>query len=191
MLKRSATFLALLLCATFAVAAEPPNGAVDPGSPEGPIELVWPEWFNFNWGAGEPAPVAQTFTYTAPIATTVTVVDAFCTGDRFEVFVDAASVGTTSAPGSATCSPPEEAEDPDVALTLPDYSRGTFAVPAGTHTVTMTVTANPFDGGGAFIRLGEPSDLTTVPTLSTVGLATLIGALALGGALLIFRRRTA
>lgn len=162
MLKRSAILLALVLCATLATAAEPRNGAVDPGAPEGPIVLVWPEWFSFDWGAGEPAPVAQTFTYTAPIATTVTVVDAFCTGDRFEVFVDAVSVGTTSAPGSSTCDTPDWTSDPDVALTVADYSRGTFAVPAGTHTVTITVTVNPFDGGSAFIRLGEPSDLTTV-----------------------------
>src|SRR5690606_35581913 len=75
-----------------------------------------------------------TFTLAAP--GTLTVLDGFLSTDRFELFDNLVSIGTTSAPiDGGTCGS-------DISCALGDsrYSSGIFALAAGDHSLTGTQT---------------------------------------------------
>ncbi|MCB1009819.1 MAG: IPTL-CTERM sorting domain-containing protein [Acidobacteria bacterium] len=175
--------LAALVFAMPAVAAQPANGPAGPPDVDTASNL----WLSFDWGEGEPTPTSADYVFAGP--GTLRVVDAFCPGDRFEVYVNGNLVGTTSAPGVTDCDYPNETDDPEVAEQDPAYSSGSFDLGGGTHHVTVVTSVNPFEGGGAFLRYDGPT--LAIPTLSTWGFALLALALAAGGLLLVRRRRAA
>lgn len=86
------------------------------------------EWMDFNDGS------PLSFTFTLLQAAKLTVVDAAFGGDAFQVFDNGVSLGFTS-PGVNTY-PISNTLDFDGSLADPDYSRGIFALLAGTHTIT-------------------------------------------------------
>lgn len=133
-------------------AQEGPNGAASSSSrvavqqQEFMIDLG--DWFSFTFGdVGD----SVSFEFTSIQPTIVSVTDAFCTGDEFDVIVDGVRVGPTSPTTDASCD--QIVDDPDLAFADPRFSSGAFRVPAGQHTVIVEVTASPFTAGGAFIRV--------------------------------------
>ncbi|UCE77152.1 MAG: hypothetical protein JSU62_02775 [Gammaproteobacteria bacterium] len=78
---------------------------------------------------------------------TITVVDAFMSGDQFEIFDNYMSLGLTSAPGSAYCG------TPDQCIGMAEMSAGVFELTPGYHAITIGVVLNPFYVGAAFFRV--------------------------------------
>jgi PEP-CTERM motif len=95
------------------------------------------------------------WTFTSPVASLITVTDAFEAGDRFQLFDFGASIGLTSLPsGSADCG-----DDPVPCLAAAGISHGLFPLGAGAHSITITPTLS-LGGGSAFLRVDavpEPS----------------------------------
>ena len=119
---------------------------------------------------------AWTFLLSAPGE--LFVLDLFQSTDQFEIFDMGASQGVTSAPTSgAGC-------DSDITCAINDtrYSRGTFSLAAGAHSITGTQLLGS-GGGGAFIVRELTSE---VPLPGALGLQGAVVALGLGVA---WRRR--
>ena len=84
-------------------------------------------------------------------AATLTVTDAFSSGDVFQVFDNNQLIGTTSTPTSgADCS-----NNPDTCLANTSISHGTFNLGAGSHSITIITSAQAPGsvGGVGFFRL--------------------------------------
>jgi hypothetical protein len=101
------------------------------------------------------------FTYTSKGPTKVTVTDAFQCGDEYEVFDSGASLGTTSAveiepPGCPHTTGAEEADASEL------YSKGSFGLGAGSHSLSVQSIHAPFPGAaGLFLRV-DPAACTKV-----------------------------
>ena len=90
------------------------------------------------------------FTYTSATSTTVSVTDDFCKGDQFRIFDFGVLIGDTSVVPSGACTE----VGPDAAFADPSYSSGTFGpLPPGSHSITIQVIVNPFEGGRGYIRV--------------------------------------
>jgi hypothetical protein len=110
------------------------GGICTPSSGGNSVELVSaPPWtFSLPFGGG-----------------TLTVSDAFQNGDVFDVYDNAALIGTTSAVAAAgSCG-----SDPAVCLPNPLSSSGAFALGAGGHGVGLIMAVSPFGGGAAYFRV--------------------------------------
>ena len=91
-------------------------------------------------------PDAPPWTFTAP--TVLEVTDAFPSGDRLQVLDFGSVLGLTWTPtGNSNCG-----DDPVVCLATPDMSIGSFALPAGNHSVTIIPTVAPSGGGSGYPR---------------------------------------
>ena len=113
-------------------------------------------------------------------AGSITVLDGFFSGDRFQVF-DGASLGLTSAPiNGADCS-----NDITACLSNSNVSKGTFAFGAGSHSFTIQTSISPFDGGAAFFKVTAAT--TTVPEPESIALV----AAGLFGVAVAARRKKA
>jgi hypothetical protein len=143
-------------CATVGVALV----VVSPANASGvPIGGPWQE-FQFT-AAGVPATgctscvpssgsnsvfaPAPPWTFTAgATGVKLTVTDAFLIGDRFEVFDAGVSLGQTSAVAvGGSCGS-------DPVPCLASASHATWALGAGSHSITITPTVSPFGGGAAY-----------------------------------------
>src|SRR5262245_7701913 len=93
---------------------------------------------------------APPWTFTAPAAgVTLTVTDAFLTGDQFEIFDFGASIGLSSVVvPSGDCG-----DDPVPCLANPATSSGVFQLAAGPHSLEISAVASPFLRGAAYFRL--------------------------------------
>ncbi len=114
-----------------------------------------------------PADTSWTFTLVNPGYLTIT--DMEQTGDRFEVFLNASSIGLTSAPGaaSAVCG-----NDIGCALGNSDYSSlANYALSPGTYTLSATVNAI-FSSGDFSFYIGEnaTSEVPEPATMAVLGL---------------------
>lgn len=76
----------------------------------------------------------------------LTVVDAFVTGDQFEVFDFGVSIGLTSAPADGDCG-----DDPVPCLTDPNASKGGFLLAPGDHSISIVPVLSPGGGGSAYL----------------------------------------
>lgn len=106
---------------------------------------------------------------------TLTVIDAFQSGDRFNVFDFGVLLGATSAPIlDVDCG-----DDPVVCLATAGMSVGSFALGAGNHSLTLVVLEAPSGGGSGYLRVVGDS-ASAVPEPATLALlAAVVGALAL------------
>ncbi len=146
-------------------------------TPAAAADILVGQWYTFGFrgegtslgsGAGfilgtNPASIAApdvpwTFTLAAP--GTLTVLDGFLSTDRFELFDNLVSIGTTSAPiDGGTCG-----SDISCALGDSSYSSGVFALAAGNHSLTGTQTLGTV--GAAFFLVSEGA-LGAVPEPAT------------------------
>jgi hypothetical protein len=113
------------------------------------------------------------WTFSGPAV--LNVLDLFSSGDRFEAFDGAVSLGLTSeASEGGSCYS-------DITCALGDsrYSFGTFALGSGDHSITILVNSTPFNGGAAVLQAvateaqaPEPGTMLLVGAgLSVLGLA--------------------
>jgi hypothetical protein len=152
-MKRLVTLL--VLCCSLAVSVFVPAAGATPV----PVGGLWQEFHfagtgSFADACGPCVPSSAgnsqfvgappwTFTLSGPGRLTVT--DAFQRGDVFEVFDFGVSLGTTSAvPIDAGCN----ASDPVVCLGV--NSSRVYALAAGPHSITIQMTASPYNGGAAY-----------------------------------------
>jgi hypothetical protein len=91
-------------------------------------------------------------TYTSANPTRLTVTDAFLDGDRFQVFDNGTLLGLTSAP---TADGNSVDGNPDAAVTNPKFSSGKFLLAAGSHAVTLKITAIApgYPSGSGYLRV--------------------------------------
>ena len=141
-------------------------------------------WYTFGFGLATSAaysgvgattsvnPTSQVapdpaWTFTGPA--TFQVLDEYFAGDRFEVFDSGTSLGTTSAPGqSGSC-----LNDIACALADSNFSRGSFTLGIGSHSITINVIQNATDtsrGAAVFSATATPPASTPEPgTLLILG----------------------
>jgi hypothetical protein len=121
--------------------------------------------------AGDPA-----WTFTSSVPTLVTITDAFSSGSSFELFDSGILIGTTpSVDLGDYCG-----DDPAVCVLDPNMSSGTFALDAGSHSLTIDVNDSPWGGGAAYF-LVDPASQSPVPEPPT-------GTLVVTGILVILCR---
>lgn len=117
---------------------------------------------------------APPWTFTAPASgATLTVIDAFESTERFELFDFGVSLGLSSLPAAASIV--DCGDDPLVCLGTPGMSRGSFGVSAGNHAITIVPTLSQF--GAAYLQVSAAA-VPEPGTLLLLGLA-LAGAVAL------------
>jgi len=116
-----------------------------------------------------PAP----WTFTAPSdGAILTVADTFLAGDRFEVFDFGVSIGLTSQPfGNNICG-----DDPVPCLTAEGVSHGTFLLPEGDHSLSITPVVS--FGGSAFFRVDAAGDSAPEPSTCLLLMLGMVGLLA-------------
>ena len=95
-------------------------------------------------------PPAWTFTTSG---STLTVVDAFESGEAFEIFDFGVSLGLTSAPGNAV----DCGDDPVPCLAVADMSKGFFLLAPGPHALTILPTLSPGGLGAAYLHVSAPA----------------------------------
>ena len=102
-------------------------------------------------GAGAESATAPPWTFSG--ATILKVTDAFAVGDRFEVFDNNVSIGSTSVPvgGSPGCG-----NDPDPCFADTNFSSGTFVLGAGAHSITIKLIAG-LSSGAYYFRVDVDS----------------------------------
>jgi hypothetical protein len=98
---------------------------------------------------------APAWTFTSALATTLSVTDAFLSGDRFSILDFDVPIQLTSAPTAGV----DCGDDPAVCLATPGMSKAVLQLAAGSHSLTIVPTVT--DGGGSgFLRVDavpEPS----------------------------------
>jgi PEP-CTERM motif len=145
----------------------------DPADPAGPFCL--PSGGTPTTFAGAPP---WTFTSGAS-GSTLTVTDAFVSGDRFTVQDFGVSVGSTSAfAAGISCG-----DDPVPCLANPGMSHGTFVFAPGAHSIQL-LAAQSGGGGAGYFRLVD-GGAQAVPEPATVFLV------ATGAGAALWRRRRA
>ena len=152
-------------------------------------------WYTFGWNdgvgsalvngtgfgpitnpSGTPAPDPP-WTFTLAVPEVLRVQDTFLSGDQFQMFDNAVSLGLTSLPTQGF----DCGSDLSCAIANPAFSSGAFLLSAGPHSITGTVTlAVLADGGAAAFIIGRVS--STVPLPVTLPLfASGLGVLGLLG----------
>jgi hypothetical protein len=118
-----------------------------------------------------PAP----WTFSAPpgLITTITVTDAFESGDRFQVLDFASPIADTSPaiPEAFFCG-----SDPAVCLLSPEMSSAVIEVDPGPHSITILPLASTFGAGSAYLRVDVvPEPAHRIPVvMALVGLGTAV-----------------
>lgn len=132
-------------------------------------------WSRFGFGAvGTTANRQYSFTLTR--SAILTVVDSYLAGDRFEVFANGASLGTTSVPGTGGTN---TALNFDLAAADGIHSVGRFILGPGSYLISLDVLAR--SGTDTRLHLGAfRADIAQVPVPAAgVMLLTALGAMAL------------
>jgi PEP-CTERM motif len=143
----------------------------DPADPTGPFCIP-------SGGTATTFLDAPPWTFTSgATGSTLTVTDAFSSGDRFELFDFGASIGLTSAFGaSVNCG-----DDPVPCLADAGMSHGVFALASGNHSITIEVAEGGF--GSGYLLLQDGGGAEAVPEPATLVL------FASGAATALYRRR--
>lgn len=148
--------------------AQGPDGAKENSGLDRPdmvLQAVVPLMISHDWFATAAVPPAfffgpdetfspNEFTFNAPAKVILNVTDAFCKGDRFQVFDNGGLtvIGTTSVPvdESPDCS---SEVDPEAAFGDATYSSGSFLLEPGPHHIKIKVVDSPFGTGQGYIAV--------------------------------------
>lgn len=138
----------------------------DPADPAGPFCIP---------SGGTPTQFLDAPPWTFAGSATLTVTDAFSSGDRFEIFDFGVSIGLTSPPAAVAVV--DCGDDPVVCLATAGMSNASFALAAGPHSITIVATSSPGGGGAGYLRVAaavvsEPGSLA-LASLGLLGLALL------------------
>lgn len=165
----------IIFCATAAVAlaATPANATTLI------LDAGW-AYFDFD-GVG--SSFDQTFDFTLAGPGFLNLTDAFAVGDIFELTINGIAQGNTSTPGAG----PSLGGDADAAFNSGYYSRGSYALGAGSYNVSGVATASPFGSGGAYIQLASTGLAGAVPEPATWAFM-IFGFGAIGGAMRLRRK---
>jgi hypothetical protein len=124
-----------------------------------PVDGGWISFF-FN----EAGSVTGPFSFTSPVPVVLSVTDAFCVGDQFQILHGARVESATSTPAiPPDCESPFRAEEPDPAFSQGVFSAGMLLLPAGTHEISIRVTSSPFEFGSGFLRVDACTLFLTGP----------------------------
>ena len=135
------------------------------------------EWISLDGSA-----LSFSFSLAAPAY--LTVLDGGFAGDQFRVFDNGTDLGLTSAPGASY--PTSLGLDFDAALADSNWSRGTYLLGAGEHTITGLLTAS------AVSEFGDINATVGAVKVAPVPLpAALLLLLSGSGLLSVFSRRRA
>jgi len=143
-----------------AAAAGSSDPAIAPGS----------GWTEFEFGEVGAVDFAGAFNFTSSSPTVVSVVDSYLCGDEFEVFDNGTSIGRTSQVNGTTCPTPGSADivgEPETAFTDPAFSKGSFRLGPGSHSVTIVPTVAPWNEGAAYLRVAPGAGSSVPPRVST------------------------
>ena len=139
-------------------------------SPASATAVLTDTWYSFGFGTtGTPfspgldggsgtnpaslnAP-SPDWTFTLLTAGSITFVDAFLSGDQFQITDGGTIIGSTSAGTAGTSC----FDDITACLANPSISKGTFALSAGSHSIngTTLVNAPQTSGGSGFFRINS------------------------------------
>ncbi len=129
---------------------------------------------------------APIFSYTSPTPIQIDVTDLFVVSDQNELYLDGVLLGATPPmPDWQALSPPvgpldpPYTTDPDVAWSTPEFSKQSFALPAGTHVLTLRNIHIPLDEDNAPFVDGTVA-FRLVPEPTSAALLLLGGLLAFG-----------
>lgn len=97
------------------------------------------------------------YTYTSATPIQIDVTDLFVVSDRNEIYLDGLLVGVTPAmpdwqalvPAVGPFDDPPYTDDPAIAWLRPEFSKQSFALPAGTHVLTLRNVHIPLDADGS------------------------------------------
>jgi hypothetical protein len=121
---------------------------------------------------------APPWTFTSgATGSTLSVTDAFESGDRFQIFDFGASIGFTSGFVAAT----DCADDPVPCLANPGISHGVFALASGAHSISIVLAEGGL--GSGYLLLEDGGGPTAVPEPATLVLLTT------GAGMAYYRRR--
>ena len=112
---------------------------------------------------------APPWTFVAAAPTTLTVTDAFASGDQFEILDFGVVIGMTSLPvigGAVDCG-----DDPVICLATAGMSTGVFALAAGPHSFIIVPLLSETGGGAAYFQVPEEIPEPTTVLLMTTGIA--------------------
>lgn len=164
--------LAIAISAVATLATTTPAAAAD---------ILLDEWYTFGFaggvgtslisGAGYPLGINPTsvaapgspWTFTLAAPGELVILDGYLVGDQFSIANFGTTIGTTSTPNAA----PSCGNNITACLANAGISKGTFALAAGSHSITGTVIANApgFSGGSGFFRVN--SETAAVPEPAT------------------------
>lgn len=117
-------------------------------------------WKEFTFGGPGIASWKDTYSFNINQASTLTVTDAFLSGDIFQVFSGVASLGFTSSPTSLTS---QILNDYDAAAASSKWSTGMWTLLAGSYTISG-IAIVPFQNGRGALRLDTlASQVSAVP----------------------------
>ena len=112
---------------------------------------------------------APPWTFLAAAPTTLTVTDAFLSGDQFEILDFGMVIGMTSLPiVDVDCG-----DDPVICLATPGMSTGVFALGAGAHSLVIVPLLSE-GGGAAYFQIPEEIPEPTTVLLVTTGIAAAV-----------------
>jgi hypothetical protein len=144
----------------------------DPDDPAGPFCIS---------SGGTPTAVldAPAWTFTSgATGSTLSVTDAFTSGDRFNIFDFGVSIGLTSLFVADT----DCGDDPVPCLADPGMSHGVFALATGSHSITLSPVVS-LGGGSGYLLLQDGGGPPAVPEPATLVLLTT------GAGMAYYRRR--
>ena len=106
-------------------------------------------WYKFFFG-GPLLRTAYSFAFDYPDYVQISITDAYCSGDSFDLFRNGSYLVTTPRVRSDGCS--SWTDDPDQAFVNPKFSSTKFMLPPNFN-LSIGTLDSPFNGGAGFIRI--------------------------------------
>ena len=143
--------------------------------------------YSSNWIDADHAPLSFSFTVAEGFQGVLTVVDSVYSGDRFTVTDNGLVLGTTGAAVDGYDAVNPGTFNPDDALANPNFSRASFTLGAGTHTVTGWLSTSLVVDGAPTLATEGAVRLAVSAVPEPASLATLLAGLSL--LTVVLRRR--